>query len=477
LRIAEEPAEGVNLVGFLEVESGVGEIARGLAAAFDSTNIRVSAIPYRGTLGRSLHPHGLVLSDAAPYDVNLICLSADDLTKFALEVGSSFFAKRYSIGVWFWETDVFRSARANRTAARYLDELWVASDYVRDSIAPEVDIPVHVVPLPVESPRGPSRTRSELGLPDAFTFLFVFDYWSAERKNPAAVVEAFVKAFRPGEGPVLVLKSIHGRDWKPQQFERVAAIAGGREDIVFRDGYVSADERDALMAACDCYVSLHRSEGLGLTMGEALAHAKPVIATGYSGNLEFMSEQNSYLVPYRLVDVPESWWAHAPGAKWAEPDVDAAASLMRRVWEHPDEARALGVAGRVAILERFSPARTMAFVSHRLTDARLTGAIGARASSYDSRPGILDAMRLLEAKGLGDSLARRSHRRASPVRRIVRRALWPLLEDQRRFETAVLDALTALHRSVEALEQRMLRAEEWPTRGGEKPPTRRSDRD
>ncbi len=256
----------------------------------------MAAIPYRGTHGRQRHPLELTLADEAPYDTNLICLSANDLVKFAAEVGTDFFARRYSIGVWFWETDVFSSGE--RTATRFLDELWVASDYVRDAVVPEVDIPVHVVPVPIEPPAGPFQTRSELGLPDGFTFLFVFDFWSGPRKNPTAVVEAFAKAFEPGEGPTLILKSIHGRDWKPDQFEMLTAIAGGREDILFRDGYVSADERDSYLAACDCYVSLHRSEGLGLTMAEAMACGKPVIATGYSGNLEFMTQDNSHLVPY-----------------------------------------------------------------------------------------------------------------------------------------------------------------------------------
>ena len=132
---------------------------------------------------------------------------------------------------------------------------------------------MHVVPVPVEPPPGPFLTRSELNLPDRFTFLFVFDFWSGERKNPGAVVEAFTRAFGPDEGPILVLKSIHGRDWKPRQFARVEAVAEGRDDIVIRDGYVSANERDSYVAACDCYVSLHRSEGLGLTMAEAMALA------------------------------------------------------------------------------------------------------------------------------------------------------------------------------------------------------------
>lgn len=457
LRIPDHPERGVNVVGYFEVESGLGEVARRLAAAVDATGVAMSAIPYRGTLSRHGHPHGLALTDEAPYDTNLVCLGADDLVKFATQVGSRFFARRYSIGVWFWETDAFRVV--DRSAARFLDELWVASGYVRESVA-DLGIPVQVVPVPVEPPRGPVRTRADLRLSDAFTFLYVFDYWSVERKNPAGVVEAFVRAFRPGEGPVLVLKSINGRDWKPQQFERVAALAAGREDVVFRDGYVDAEERDSYVAACDCYVSLHRSEGLGLTMAEAMACAKPVIATGYSGNLEFMSEQNSLLVPYRLVDVPDTWWAHAPGAKWADPDIDAAASLMRRVWEDPDKARAVGVAGRDSILEAFSPARTTTFAAERLETVRRRRAVEARGSTHDPRPGILDASQMLENKGVGNSLACGRRGRPVPlVRRFLQRALWPYLEDQRQFEIAVLDALTTLHRSVEDQQRRVLALE------------------
>ncbi len=236
-------------------------------------------------------------------------------------------------------------------------------------------------------------------------------------------------------------------------------MTGGRDDILFRDGYVSAEERDSYVAACDCYVSLHRSEGLGLTMAEAMACGKPVVATRYSGNLEFMSVENSHLVPYHLVDVPDTWWARAPGARWAEPDVDAAARLLRTVWESPDEARALGSRAREEILERFRPQRTRLFVLDRLTDVRERGAVQARGSEHDARPPILEASRELPA-GVGEGLARGG---GSPptalVRRLLQRALWPYLEEQRRFDERVLDALVTLHRSVEDLERRIAAVE------------------
>lgn len=463
LGVGEIPRKGVNLVGFLESESGLGEFARRLGRALDASGVPVSAIPYRRTLGRQNHPVELPLGDDAPFDVNVISLSADDLVRFASDVGPAFFARRYSIGIWFWETTVFRST--DRYAARFLDELWVASDYVRDAVAREVDIPVSVVPVPVESPGGELLNRAQLGLPDAFTFLFVFDFWSGERKNPTAVVRAFTRAFEPDEGPVLVLKSVHGRDWKPRQLAAVEEAAAGRSDILIRDGYVSPHERDSLVAACDCYVSLHRSEGLGLTMAEAMACAKPVIATGHSGNLEFMSETNSHLVRYRLVDIPSTWWAYAPGAQWAEPDIEAAATTMRHVWEHPDEARVLGEAARQDVLARFALERTVVFLEERLAEARARGAIAARSSPHDARPAILEAARGL-ADELGVALARNPGRRpTSFARRLLRRVLWPHLDEQRRFDTAVVDALTTLHRSVTELERRFIELDDPPARG------------
>ena len=466
LRIPRQPSPGINLVGCLEAGSGLGEAARRIARALDRRGVLTAAISHRGTERHQFGPHELLLSDEAPYDTNLVCLNPGYLAAFVADVGAEFFANRYSVGIWFWETSRIRAGE--RGTARFLDEIWVTSSYVRDAIG-ELEIPVHIVPVPMEAPTGPFRTRSELGLPDGFTFLFVFDFWSEERKNPTAVIEAFTKAFAPGEGPRLVVKSVHG-DSKAQELARLRAMAGGRDDVLVRDGYASPVERDSYFAHCDCYVSLHRSEGLGLTMAEAMALGKPVVATGYSGNLEFMDESNSYLVPYDLVEVPSNWWAYGPGATWAEPDIDAAAALMRRVWERPDEARALGQRGQSELLERFSPTRTADFTRRRLDEVRESGAIAARATGHDARPAILDTSLAIAAEP-GTSLAD-GHGTSSFVRRFLRRALWPYLAERQRVDTAVLDAVVSLERSVRSLEQRMLELENAarPTDSATRPP-------
>src|SRR5262249_52403809 len=158
--------------------------------------------------------------------------------------------------------------------------------------------------------------RSDLRLPPGFMFLFVFDLFSiVERKNPFGLITAFTRAFQPGEGPILVIKTINGH-LRLNDLERVRAAAAGRPDIAIVDEYYTAQQKNALLGICDCYVSLHRSEGFGLTMAEAMGLEKPVIATGYSGNVDFMTPHNSFLVDYVTGSVPAGCAPYPVGSAW-----------------------------------------------------------------------------------------------------------------------------------------------------------------
>jgi len=420
------PLPGVNVAGYLRAELGVGEAARRLISGLETGGIPHSTVTYRRTWSRQEHPFRRQPGIAA-YDTNVVCVNADEIANFRSDA-PELFARRYTIGLWFWE--VSRFPRELHGAFELVDEVWVASEYVRDAIAAATTKPVRVVPLPVEAQPRPLLTRADLGLPEGFVFLFSFDFFSVpERKNPLGLVEAFTSAFSPGEGPSLVIKTING-DREPEALARLRRSAAGRADVHFVDGYVSPAERDGLMALCDCYVSLHRSEGYGLTMAEAMASGKPVIATGYSGNMAFMDEENSLLVPYRPTTIPAGCGPYPAGAEWAEPDVDVAAALMRHVYDNQDRARRLGRHAQEDILRRQTPLRTAEFVARRLDEVRAERSARATDLSRGPVPGA----------PLLDSGRRRPTRLA---RRVLHRLLWPYLVEQQAFDTAVAEALRA----------------------------------
>jgi glycosyltransferase involved in cell wall biosynthesis len=259
-------------------------------------------------------------------------------------------------------------------SAELVDEIWTYSAFSARAIRRTVDKPVYRFPLPVVPGPVGQKSRAELHLPEGFVFLFSFDFHSvAERKNPSGVVEAFCRAFQPNEGPQLVVKSINGMA-DVVELERLRSLALDRDDIHIIDGYFDRADQRALMASCDAYVSLHRAEGFGYTLAEAMLAEKPVIATGYSGNLEFMNEDNSFLVGYRLIPVREACEPYPTTATWADPDLDEAAALMRTVVADPARAKRVGGQARRDIAEHHSPAARAPLLAARLAAARVAAA-------------------------------------------------------------------------------------------------------
>jgi glycosyltransferase involved in cell wall biosynthesis len=239
------------------------------------------------------------------------------------------------------------------------DDVWALSDFAASSLSTVLRREVPSVPCVVDLSEFPQATKKEnAGLdPREFVYLFVFDASSStERKNPEAVVRAFQMAFR-GDDPVrLVIKASNGNRLEHRaRVQRLLDVIGGDPRIEVRRDPLTRAETLGLISASDCYVSLHRSEGFGYTCAEAMGYAKPVIATGYSGNLQFMNEENSYLVEY---DEIESTVAEGPfqrGSLWAEPRVESAARWMRHVFESRDEAAVRGRLARATVATQLSP--------------------------------------------------------------------------------------------------------------------------
>lgn len=362
------PRRGVNLVGYLSSERGVGEAARQILAALRNGGTAVATIDAPAEPERIARDLAGLPEEDFPYDIDLICVNADMLPHIATALGGAFFENRHATGLWFWEVSHFPDQW--RHSFEYVNEVWVATEHIAEALRPIAPIPVQTIRLPIVPGEPPHKTRAELGMPEGFCFLFVFDYRSVfRRKNPLGLVEAFGRAFSPGEGPSLVIKSIFGEEF-PEERAALAAAVAERPDVHLLEENVPAAIKDAMIASCDCYVSLHRSEGLGLTMGEAMYYGKPVIATAYSGNLDFMTEANSYLVPHTMTRIGPGANPYPADKEWAEPDLDAAAALMRRVADNPEAAVLRGRRAASDIRRTHSPQASAESVGRRIETVR-----------------------------------------------------------------------------------------------------------
>lgn len=437
---------GVNVVGFFKAEFGQGEAARRLVDALERAGIPLATVTYDRIPHRQAHPFEERSGDPV-YDANILCLNAEHLLYFTQGDGRELLRGRYSVGLWFWETNRF--PRQLRPALDFVDEVWVASPFVAEAIAAETNKPVLTFPLPVIVPEATGLSRADLGLPeDAYVFAYVFDFFSTiQRKNPIGLIEAYKRGFPEPNGTLLYLKSINGAE-APEDLARVRAAAAGRPDIRLEDAYVSGERLTALIALCDCYVSLHRSEGFGLTIAEAMAFGKPAIATAYGGNLAFMEEGSSYLVPYGLSALDEPVGPYPAGTVWAEPDLDAAAELMRQAYEAPEAAREVGRRGREIVTTRQSLEAAAGFLEGRVPElAGLQRQAGTRETA---------ATRAAVFLAEGPSLSWDIESWAGPFGRLWRRILMRLLRPytlrQRELETLLVNGLDELERSRDRLE-------------------------
>ncbi len=362
----------VRVSGYLGHALGLGSAARGYAQALRAAGVPTSTatvalehmrLPEDLDDGYGRHAFEEMVHEGA-HGFELVAVNPDELPAFVERVGERYFHGP-RIGIWGWETNSIPARWAS--AFELVDEIWVYSRFMAQNIGAATSVPVIALAPPVQAPAPPSEPL-RLGVPDGFLFLFVFDYLSTiQRKNPVGLIEAFRRAFAPGEGPRLLIKTINA-PLRPLAEEAVLWAAHGREDIHAIDRSLSASERDGLMAGCDCYVSLHRSEGFGLTIAEAMAVGKPVIATGYSGNLDFMNSANSYLVDYEIGRVGPECEIYPAEGEWAQPSIEHAARLMREVWEHREQAAARGEQARQDIARELSPQATGARMRARLQE-------------------------------------------------------------------------------------------------------------
>lgn len=344
---------GVNLVGYLQAETGMGEAARSLAKACEAAGIPLSLHSLDlNVLARREDATFEAQHSDFPYDINLLVVNADQVEAVRRHLGEEVLRGRFNVGLWLWELECFPTAW--RHAFDPLHEVWTPSSFCVDAISGVSPRPVRRVPLPVAPSSQVSHSRGHFGLSeDDFIFLYMFNYLSYfERKNPLAAVAAFRRAFRPDEAVRLVLKTSQS-DFAPEAKAQLEEAIGDA-NIQLLDGYLSRDEISSLTAGSDAYLSLHRSEGFGLTLAESMFYGKPVIAAPYSGNRDFFNLNNGLPVRYDLVELGEHAGPYPAGSRWAEPDVGHAAEQMRRLVNDDALRHRLGERARHDIRQQLS---------------------------------------------------------------------------------------------------------------------------
>jgi glycosyltransferase involved in cell wall biosynthesis len=334
----------------------LGDFTRRIHSALTAAAVPTAALHYHRTASPTAADVPELTTELL-YDTNLITVHADQMSHLAADHGQVVFDDRRSIGFWFWELSHLPPRIVANVAM--VDEVWAASGFIADAFREVTDKPVHVVHVPVPEPVTSDRSRAELGLPDdRFAFLVTLDHLSiTDRKNPLGAIHAFVRAFPAASdgGPVLLVKTLNGTQrWS--EHEQLQLAAAKRPDIMVIDQHLSRADQMALIAHSDCLVSLHRSEGLGLHLMEAMWLGVPVIATRYSGNLEFMHDHNSALVDAELVAVTDRQGYYPTEAVWADADLEQAAETMRRMVDDQQFRLGLATAGRNSMMEQSSPA-------------------------------------------------------------------------------------------------------------------------
>ena len=358
---ADPSLPGINILGFIHGQFGLAEAARSYARALIENGVPVALHDIDLGLPNAREDHALdaYVDSNMPHAISIIFVNPDYLAQALESIGQARLQGRRLIACWFWELENIPAGWL--PALDLVDEVLVATGFIEKAVQRVTRKPVMRVPMPLGDPQDSGLQRVDFGLPeDAFLFLSTFDFSSRmERKNPEAAIRAFRQAFPAGRRDVcLLVKSSNGHRF-PHWLRHLLALADGDDRIIIRDEVIEREHLNALQRCCDAYVSLHRAEGFGLGLAECMALAKPVIATGWSGNMEFMDAQSAALVDFTLVPINPREYPNGDGQRWADPVTAQAARWMQRLADDPAGAAQLGERGRRNI-EKVLSARSAA---------------------------------------------------------------------------------------------------------------------
>ena len=345
------PAEGrgpIVVSGFLSETFGVARGARLTVAALRDAGLPVLEHDVRPLIEAAGY-RAAPLPTAAPGGVWLVhCNPPEALAAFA-RIPTAAWRSKYRIGYWAWELPV--APALWRRAARLFHEVWTPSRFVADSLD-GARAPIRVMPHTVSAPSAERPDRAAFGLEDDRVWILTIADLrsSATRKNPFGAIEAFTRAFPSSQQRAGLLVKLVQADFEAATRSRLERMIAGRDDIRLMERHLTDDEMASLTASIDIYLSLHRAEGFGLGLAEALAMGRACLATGWSGNLEFMSDLDPMLAPYALTPVRDPAGVYTDRSQmWAEPDIAAAAEKLAALCRDDVLRRRMGEEGRARV--------------------------------------------------------------------------------------------------------------------------------
>ena len=329
---------GVTVVGYVSGDFGVAENLRSVAGCLDKVDypFDIYEIDAPDVYSKTNARFKDKITDLSNKGVQIYCVNADQVQHVQDKLGEQRVKGAYRIGYWFWELSRFPDEWLH--ALELVDEVWAPTKFIYDALSKVTTKPLIHMPVAVDFELQDHYDHKSFDLSDEkFLFLVSFDFHSfSTRKNATATIAAFKQAFPDHIYDVgLVIKTIHGEKY-PEKYAELLDLIKSDTRIHLVNKALSRDEMYGLIKVCDCYVSLHRSEGFGLGLAEAMLLGKPVIGTAYSGNMDFMKHDNSCLVDYKLIEVKEAEYPYWQNQKWADPDIKQAAEVMHKIYFDED---------------------------------------------------------------------------------------------------------------------------------------------
>jgi glycosyltransferase involved in cell wall biosynthesis len=348
---------GLNVIGYARSEHGLGQSTRQFVGALDAIGIPSAIIDFNHGNSSRIEDRNLehrLVSDPV-HGMNVFHINADQMPYAEMQLPPHLLSSRYNIGFWHWELPEMLDEHL--AGFDRLNEVWAPTAFVQDAVAKKSPVPVVRMPHAIHFTISPDACRAQFGLPeDKFLFLMMYDFSSyQERKNPRASLDAFERAFAQTNANVALVIKTQNAQFHDKDVQALRERIAGRENIIWINETLSRQQVYDLQSVCDALVSLHRSEGFGLGPAEAMFLGKPVIATNWSGNTEFMRSHNSLPVNYRLVTIEKDVGVYRAGQTWAEPDVAHAATLMRQVVDDEVLRANISAEAKRTMQEEFSP--------------------------------------------------------------------------------------------------------------------------